>query len=399
MKIGVITITGGENFGCALQSYAVIKTFEKLGHEALLIDDATKTGVRAQYQKRSKFSKITPSYMLSVLKVRLKTKYMMKNQRDRLIPSMIRRKKHAALYSKLKKERASNFKDFYSSYIPKTSYKISSKDNLKEKLAEFDLFSTGSDQVWNPTYPHTSELRFLTFAENNQKLSFAPSFGISQIPDYAKAPYTKWLSSFPMISVREERGAEIIKELTGKDAKVICDPTMTLTKEEWENIEKKPAFDCSKPYALTYFLGNESNHYRRYIEKIAKERNLKVINLFDIRETTYFATDPAEFIYLIHHAQAVFTDSFHAAVFSIIFKKDFMVFDRIEDGRSMGSRLKTLLGKFSLSDRIYSDSSDNNFSCVDFSKAEKILETERAAAIEFISSNIANCLPTKTKGI
>ena len=386
MKIGVTTHLSNANYGCALQTYAVINTFKKLGHEAVLIDDTTKVGVRTQYQKRSKFSKISPSYMLSVIKTRLKTKYLMKNQRDHLIPSIVRRKKYAALYSKLKKERAALFEDFYNSYIPKTNYKISSKDNLKEKLAEFDLFSTGSDQVWNPTYPHTSEIRFLTFAENNQKLSFAPSFGISQIPEYAKAPYAKWLSSFPMISVREERGAEIIKELTGKDAKVICDPTMTLTKEEWECIEKKPAFDCSKPYALTYFLGNECNKYRKYIDKIAKEKNLKVINLYDLRETAHYVSGPAEFIYLIHHAQAVFTDSFHAAVFSILFKKDFMVFDRIEDGRSMGSRLKTLLKKFDLSDRMFAKG--KTFESADFSHTDKILDMEHSNAVNFIKENI-----------
>lgn len=390
MKIGVVTIAGGENFGCALQTYAVIKSFEKLGHEAVLIDDTTKNGVRTQYQKRSKLSKCAPSYMLSVIKVRLKTKYMMKNQRDRLIPSMIRRKKHAALYAKAKALRVKNFKDFYDRYIPKTDYKINSKDNLKEKLSEFDFFSAGSDQVWNPIYPHTSEVRFLTFAENHQKLTFAPSFGISEIPEYAKAPYKAWLSEFPVISVREQRGAEIIKELTGKDATVICDPTMTLTKAEWEEIEAKPSFDCSKPYILTYFLGNESNKYRRYIENTAKEKGLEIINLFDIRETEFYSVDPSGFIYLIHHASAVFTDSFHAAVFSIIFQKDFMVFDRIEDGRSMGSRLKTLLGKFSLSHRLYSADSVNAFQSVDFNKAEKILEEERNTAIDFLVNSIAH---------
>lgn len=388
MKIGIITLSGGENYGCFLQQYAVIKTFESLGHEAFLINDTTSKGVKCEYQKRSKASKFSPAYIFSVVKVRTKKKFHIKNQRDYLIPSIIRKKKNASLYARSRKLRRENFDMFYKSHIKHTDFSINNKDIPYDKLADFDFFSTGSDQVWNPTYPQNSEVKFLTFAKDNQKLSFAPSFGISDLPEYAKAPYAKWLSSFPMLCVREKQGADIIKELTGIDAEVICDPTMTLTKEDWIKIEKKPSFDCQKPYALTYFLGNESNKYRKYIDSVAKEKGLRVINLFDIRESEHFTAGPSEFIYLIHHADAVFTDSFHAAVFSILFKKDFVVFDRIEDGRSMGSRLKTLLKKFSLSDRMYSVMSKKPFETADFSSTDKILSLERENALGFLKRNI-----------
>ncbi len=388
MKIGVITLSGGENYGCHLQGFAVIKTYEALGYEAELIPDTTSVGIRSSFQKRSKFSKLSPAYIADVIKVRVKKKYLIKNQRDRLIPSMIRKKCNATLYAKSRKLRTENFEAFYNAHISHTDFSISKNDLPENKLKQYDFFSAGSDQVWNPTYPHTSEVKFLTFAQNNQKLTFAPSFGISELPDYVKKPYSKWLKEIPMICVREEQGAKLIKELTGKDAAVICDPTMTVKREMWESIEKKPAFPTDKPFALTYFLGNESNKYRKYIDKIAKERNLQIINLFDIRESDYYTAGPAEFIYLIHHANAVFTDSFHAAVFSIIFKKDFVVFDRIEDGRSMVARLKTLLGKFNLTDRMYSEMKSRDFSSPDFSGADEIIENERTNAIEFLKKSI-----------
>ena len=388
MNIGIITISGGVNYGCSLQTYAVIKAFDALGHKAVLIPDTTTRGVKLTHQKESTSSKLNPAYVLAVLKVRIKNKFLLKNQRDKLISTIVNNKQNAPLFAKAKRSRRETFVAFEEKYIPMADFSISSDNLPYDKLAAFDFFSVGSDQVWNPTYPHTSELRFLTFAKSNQKLTFAPSFGISELPDFAKKPYAEWLKGFPMLSVREQQGAHIIKELTGKDAEVICDPTITLPRKDWEAIEKKPSFFTDKPYAVTYFLGNETNKYRRYIDEVAKEKGLRVINLFDIREPEFYAADPSEFIYLIHHAEAVFTDSFHATVFSIIFKKDFVVFDRIEDGRSMGSRLKTLLEKFSLSDRMYNEISKREFSGADFSATDSIIENERKKALSFLQKNI-----------
>lgn len=390
MNIGIITISGSDNYGCSLQTYAVIKAYEKLGHKALLIPDTTRVGgVKATYQKQSKLSKLSPAYMASVLKVRLSNKYMLKNQRDKLLSAIINHKKNAPLFAKAKKERREAFNKFSDTYIPKTDYSVSKDELPMERLSEFDFFSVGSDQVWNPTYPHTSELRFLTFAKSSQKLCFAPSFGISELPEYVKEPYSEWLSDFPSLSVREEKGAEIIKELTGKEAEVICDPTLTLSREEWEAIEKKPDFTTNKPYALTYFLGNETNEYRKYIEKITKEKGLEVINLFDIREPQHYCVDPAEFVYLVHHADSVFTDSFHCAVFSIIFEKSFVVFDRVENGRSMGSRLKTLLAKFDLTDRLFTSvKNKNTFDPINFNSSRLVIDNEREKAIGFLAESI-----------
>lgn len=388
MKIGIITLSKGENYGGMLQNFAVIKTYNNLGYEALTIHDTTKKGIRVTQGRQSLLSKLNPLYILKVIRVRLRTKYLIKNQRDRLIPSVIRKKTKAGIYKKAVKDRSAAFSDFYNEYIPHTDFYIDVENIPQDKLADFDFFSVGSDQIWNPTYPSTSGVKFLSFTENHRKLSFAPSFGISTLPEYTKKSYSQWLSDFPMLSVREQKGAEIIKELTGKDATVICDPTLTLTKDEWIQVEKKPCFLTDKPYALTYFLGNESNRYRRYVEKITKEKNLQVINLFDLRESQYYSAGPSEFVYLIHHAQAVFTDSFHAAVFSIIFKTDFVVFDRIEDGKSMGSRLKTLLGTYKLEDRMYTQMNKHPFTSVDFSHTDNIIEKERSKATDFLKKSI-----------
>ncbi len=389
MKIGIITLSKGENYGGMLQNFAVIKAYNSLGYGAVTIHDSTTRGIRVTEEKQSTVSKLKPSYILAVLKVRTKRKFLIKNQRDYLIPSIIRKKKNAELYARAKENRTASFRNFYDNHIAHTNFDINIENIPKEQLKDFDFFSVGSDQVWNPTYPSTSGVKFLSFTESHRKLTFAPSFGISSLPQFTKEPYAKWLSDFPLLSVREEKGAQIIKELTGKDAEVICDPTLTVTKEQWTQAEAKPDFSTDKPYALTYFLGDESNKYRRYIEKVAKEKGLKIINLFDLREHEYYSAGPAEFIYLVHHADAVFTDSFHAAVFSIIFKRDFVVFDRIEDGSSMGSRLKTLLSTYGLEDRMYIKMCTHPFTPADFSKTDDIIEREREKALDFLRCSIA----------
>ena len=395
MKIGIITLSKGENYGGMLQNFAVMKAYNNLGHEAVTIHDSTTRGIRITHDRQSTASKLRPSYILAVVKVRLKTKYHIKNQRDRLIPSIIRKRKNTRIYADAKAKRTAAFKTFYDYHIAHTDFDINNDAIPEEKLRDFDFFSVGSDQVWNPTYPSTSGVKFLSFAESFKKISFAPSFGISELPPYTKSHYTKWLSDFPMLSVREQRGAQIIKELTGKEAQVICDPTLTVTKEQWTEIESNPDFSTDKPYALTYFLGNESNRYRRYIEKVAKEKGLDIINLFDLREHKYYSAGPAEFIYLIHHADAIFTDSFHAAVFSIIFKRDFVVFDRIEDGQTMGSRLKTLLQTYNLEDRMYAKMCTHTFTPADFSETDNIIKSEREKALDFIRRTIVHNLNIK----
>lgn len=389
MKIGIITLSKGENYGGMLQNFAVMKAYNSLGHEAVTIHDSTSRGIRITHGRQNTASKLKPSYILAVINTRLKTKYLIKNQRDHLIPSIIRKRKNIKTYADAKRKRTAAFKAFYDNHIAHTNFDINNEAIPEGNLKDFDFFSVGSDQVWNPTYPSTSGVKFLSFTEPCKKLTFAPSFGISELPDYTKEHYAKWLLDFPMLSVREQRGAQIIKELTGKEAQIICDPTLTVTKSQWEEIEAKPDFLTDKPYALTYFLGNESNRYRRYIENIAKEKNLDIINLFDLREHKYYCAGPAEFIYLIHHADAVFTDSFHAAVFSIIFNRDFVVFDRIEDGQTMSSRLKTLLQTYSLEDRMYTKMCTHTFTPADFSETDNTINNEREKALNFLKESIA----------
>ena len=79
---------------------------------------------------------------------------------------------------------------------------------------------------------------FLTFARKEQKIAYATSIGISELPKEWEEFYAKNIKEFTSISVREDDAAKIIKNLTGRSVKVVIDPTMLLTKEKWEEVAK-----------------------------------------------------------------------------------------------------------------------------------------------------------------
>lgn len=353
MKVGIVTLFG-DNFGNKLQNYALQTLVESLDHraETIIVKDGKK--LHRPESKKEAFGKYLPSYIVRAASARFKNKYPYKNQRDGIAaskqfgktgePKRLREMRHEA-FTCFTNEK---LKLSESGYTP----------GQADFADEYDAYICGSDQVWNPTYPSTGSAYFLQFVPEHKRIAFAPSFGIGKLPEALNALYERWLNGIPYLSVREEKGAGIIMQLTGRDVPVLPDPTLCLSAEQWEQMEKKPEFEANE-YALTYFLGNETNKYRSYIEAYAKKRNLKIIDLFDMRAPEYYSSDPAEFVWLIHHAKAMFTDSFHGTVFSIIFHTPFIVFDRIESGgKGMSSRIDTLLRMAGLENRRFGEGTD-----------------------------------------
>lgn len=261
--------------------------------------------------------------------------------------------------------------------------------NGKNISNDYDYFVLGSDQVWNPTWYNElkKEAFLLTFAKPEQKVCVAPSFGISELPEEWKPWFKKHLSTFSKISVREEDGAKIVKELTGKEAVVLIDPTLMLDAVEWREISEKPKrVDFSKPYILTYFLGGQSDKAKADIQKYCKQYGFVEYNLQELNGHYPYASTPGEFIYMVEHAALVMTDSFHACVFSFLFQRPFLVYQRV--GANMMSRIDTLLNKFDL-ERKYVDGGIENdlFEC-DYNKGFKQLKVEREKFKEFLEEVI-----------
>lgn len=250
---------------------------------------------------------------------------------------------------------------------------------------KIDFYISGSDQVWNPFFSFNSDREFLNFAPSRKKISYSASFGISEIPSEFQERFKNNLKDFRSISVREDAAARIIKDLVGVDAKVVLDPTMLLTKKQWENVCKQSSIKLKKPFVTKYFLGKRSNIIEEKIDEFAKRNGYEIIDITG--EGCQYSIGPAEFVYLLNESVINFVDSFHGTVFSILFNKPFYTFSRPDEAGygNMNSRFDTIFSKFPLIDRYVID--HNCFVPeleIDFENVNLVLNTEREKAIKFL---------------
>lgn len=371
-KIAIFTLNGYFNYGNRLQNYAAQEVLKSLGFkvETVIVKNKPLPTTRS----------------LTVIRIsnlmNMKLKEALKRIHFKVWTNINKNKVRI-----LENSRTEIFKIFTSDYILETNYCISDNNIPNDLSDRYDYFITGSDQVWNPSFNYGSSIYFLTFTPKCKRIAFSPSFGVSEIPLEHQENYQKWLSEMRNLSVREDAGAKIIKKLTGKDALVLVDPTMMLTKEKWLSVSNKATNLTDKKFLLTYFLSGIPDEYKEKIKKIAKDNNLRVINLEDIKDYDTYQTGPAEYIEYINSASILCTDSFHGAIFSIIMETPFIVFERKGIAESMSSRIETLLRKFKLESRkVNNITLDTQVLDVDFSHIPPILEEERNKALDYLKN-------------
>lgn len=383
---------GGANYGNVLQNYAVQTLLEQLGAQAVTMDNRTTHGFSDLPKKdASAFEKLSPAYVKKYLRLRIGRKTGGKNDRDFTPAALLRAGKAKSLFAQKKQSRMQRFEAVRAQMLHDDTVPMDVKNIDAAHIATFDAFVCGSDQVWNPFYPQTSMIDFLQFAPEQQRIAIAPSFGISELPDSRKETYKEWISSIPHLSVREDAGAKIIKDLTGREAAVLLDPTFALTKDEWLSFAKKPEAAPEKDYVFCYFLGNRTKAYSRYIQNYAKQNSCEIVDVCDIHDLTNYDVDPQEFVWLLANAKAVFTDSFHGTAFSLNLQVPFVVFDRVEGGASMSSRIISVLKKTGMEGRTFAKAPEA--ATADFTKAETVICAER----ETIKAYLKQAIETATK--
>lgn len=373
MKFGIVTLVG-ENYGNKYQNYAVEQLISEFG-------EIETYGLEELYQPPqntvpSMPEKIRPSYIREALIARPMYRYDLNSVDRGIIHNYIYGKVHHNKLSYLRRVREERFEKFADENLHIAPIKLNRLNTPTEWADGIDFFICGSDQIWNPGYATTSELAFCAFAPE-KTICLSPSFGVSEIPEYRKAEFAKWINNIKSLSVREEAGWEIIKELTGRDSELLLDPTMALPVEQWKKLTRKPGVELPKEYIVCYFLGRITKEYRKKIQSVSKQLGLPVVMLFDITSPEYYIFDPSEVLYTIQNATYVLTDSFHGTVFSILFKKDFSVFIRNEGAVSMNSRLETLLTTFGLKDRFWHGEDCKSVTKEQWNVVDSILEKER----------------------
>ena len=245
--------------------------------------------------------------------------------------------------------------------------------------SEFDWIITGSDQVWNPAWLDRkhAEWYFLKFANSCQRIALAPSIGLNSLDEQQSAFLRSGVEGFERLSVREKRGAELIKEVSDRDAVVLPDPTLVVFTEDWLQVADYSLVP-STPYTLAYVLGDIGDEYRRAINTVASAfGDLPVITLSDKSRSGEPPAGPSEFIGLIRNATNVVTDSFHAAVFSMLMNTPLIIIKRDDRNPGMFSRLESLADTYGLRKNIYGDNSFDIRLAGDYSYASTVIPVER----------------------
>lgn len=321
MKVGMLTYHRAHNYGGVLQCYALSKKVQSLGHEVKVIDYSCEF-FNKQYKK-----------------------YSLTN-----LPSL---KKMAAiaLYNGNVKYNGDNFNEFVKERLPLTE--TYTKSNLHSLDGEYDVFLTGSDQVWSPFCSGFDRTYFLDFVNSSRKCAYAASFGVSSIPDSYTKTYQELLRDFEYVTVREKSGVELFNRFTGRNADVTLDPTLLLNKSEWaELVHRKYA---NRKYVLVYMIA-ESKNTLALARSIGKKNNLEVIyitdRLFKRKDVTTLSKNSVEdWLSLFYCAEYIVTNSFHGIAFSINFNKDFYV-QFLPGKAKTNTRIENILQEFNLIDRL-----------------------------------------------
>lgn len=376
-RVGIVTLPGNYNYGNRLQLLAEIRIYASLGYEP----------VSLVFNRRER-----PLAHPNRIVRRLAGKQVNLNA-DSARPA--RRAKAFGRFSRL---------------IPERTY----ESLLDIDASSYAYFSVGSDQVWNPnggmvgahdnlarkiyhgiTDPgearDASDWLFLRFAEREQRIALAPSIGA----DFVDARQARWLakgvSCFDSLSVREERGAEIILECSGREAEVVCDPTLVLSKREWASLADD-RLTPKGPYVLAYLLGGPTEESEAALSAATDEGVVPVVPLSDKSRPGEPDAGPEEFLSLVEHASHVVTDSFHASVFSAVFERPLTIVHRA--GSSSGpmfSRLQALTDVLGLQDKIHA--SCEPFDCsrhADYEGVADAIAQERGRFMEYLESVLEN---------
>lgn len=377
MKIGIITILNVNNYGAELQAFALHNKLRTMGFDNEVINYL--------YYKNPDFKKEPASKPLMKTNFKNKLKDFALKWLDKY--SSVR-------YPKIAKIRKQRFHDFHKQHTV-ISKVYNSFSALYDAQLEYDTIIVGSDQVWNPNNGTNIAPYFLTFAPKKaKKISYASSFGVGDVNQAYYPQYKKWLNNLDYLATRESDGVEIIKEITGRDAVHVLDPTLLLGKKQWEKI--LVPYESDKPYLL-FFVFKKNAFAEDLAYKIQKQTGYQIIrvcknemplendkNILNIRDF-----GPAEFLGLYQKASFVITTSFHGSIFSLIFEKPF--YTVTPASKNNNSRQQSLMELIGLEERLIKEGSEvdlTNWKTVDFDRVGKILKNEIEKSENYLEQSL-----------
>ena len=311
-------------------------------------------------------------------------------------------------FSKMKEKKIGFRKKVFEQFMEEIPHSKEIYDYLSvsECLNKYCILICGGDQIWNVCNGmqnlNVFTLKFVP--ENVRKISYAPSMAILEMNDEGKKCMEQGLSELKAISVREKRSINILKAMTRKKIEVVVDPVLLLKAEEW--CKELNQSTIKNKYILSYLI-NDSVMQRKAVNRIARKFKLKIVKFphilaNSVRKCDLFFGDihdytsgPREFLGLIKNAEFVITDSFHACVFSMIFEKPFVVFERNKIGEkgNMNSRIYDFLEEYHLENQLVTEKEledINKIPEIDFTYAHRHWEKRREESLEYLENALKN---------
>lgn len=334
-KIGIITIHRIYNYGSVLQAYALQEVISKLGFGVEIID---------YLYPNSSHQNLVMDESLNTYKEDFKGKLCRLFFKAAFALQLFRQHK--------------NIQNFIKLYLKLTPMQYRTPEELEKNISTYDVYVTGSDQIWNPRYTGGDASFFFGFMKSVKKVSYSSSFGISNIPKQYRSKYSGYLRDFSSISVREKSGISIVRNLINREAKLVLDPTLLLDVSTWNKIA---AFPKNKgKYILCYFLNYTFNAFPYaddLAEFVSEETKLPLVHvarppqkLMNRHSSFIVSASPEEFLGLVSNAELVLTTSFHGTAFAINYNKP--VYAIVQSQTSTDSRLVDLMQSVGLSSRI-----------------------------------------------
>ena len=363
------------NYGTVLQAYALHRVISKLGYESEYISYSVMP------QSTIDKIRILISYPKNVGAIAI----------SQWISNHIKNKKEHFDYTGSKNRNVKN-QLFISSNIPHSTF-VYNWFNINDIVDRYELIITGSDQTWSPLNPYyIISPYFQRFHSNSvKKRSYACSLGGATLP--LNEFITSSLKDFNNVCVRETYSQQRLEPELDKHVKVVLDPTLLINADEWTQLEHR--VEVNSKYVLCYILGSKKIIID-YAEKIAKFLGggcqLVVIQSNNIVKDHRALTDigVSEFLWLIHHAEYVVTDSFHGTLFSLNYSKQFTSFNKRSGDSMDNGRIGDILSRVGLADHILKDSGIVDLEYIDYSKVQECISNLRRDSISYLEDVVLN---------
>lgn len=375
MKVGILTYHFSDNYGALFQAYALKKWFENRGHEVCFIN----------YQ---------PSYVEEGGGFNLKKPFSKDNLKILFLKAVTLREKLLG-----NKEQKKNFTAFRDGYLQTSGSVLHNKRDVEQNLSGFQLFVCGSDQIWKPSeHFGVDPVYFLDFKQSNdsaaRKISYAPSFGKSTLDIEYQKETAELIKKLDGVSVREESGVNIVKELADIDPVCVPDPTILLN--DYTEIMKPYAVD-TKDYVFCYALRSREA-IGDVAEGVANALGAALYSPHNphrrwkqIGETVYPC--PRQWLYLLNNSKYVVTNSFHGTALSILLNKPFVVVGLQGKKETFNARVKNLLKLVGLESRLVQDVDGDTVrtilnSTINWDDVNARLDTLRNAGTEYLLNEL-----------